>query len=84
MNVKTTLEQPVNHDRCPSRVNDWLEAMIERVRAEYREMPGLCLTVQQGSRFWHIDATACTRIFEALVAERVLRRTAAGAFIAEV
>ena len=67
----------------PGPVPDRPEALIGRVRAEYREMPGLCLTVQQACRLWQIDATNCTRILEGLLAERFLRRTATGAFIAE-
>jgi DNA-binding IclR family transcriptional regulator len=52
------------------------------VLAEYREMPGLCLTAQQACRLWQIDPATCTRILEGLVEERFLRRTPAGAFIA--
>ena len=56
--------------------------LIGRVRAEYREMPGLCLTVPQACRLWQIDATTCTRILDVLVVERFLRRTPSGTFIA--
>ena len=62
-------------------VHDRPEALMKRVRAEYREMPGLCLTVQQASRLWQIDATTCARMLDVLVAERFLKRTPAGAFI---
>ena len=57
------------------------EALIERVRDEYGEMPGLCLTLPQACRLWHMDPKTCTRILEGLVAERFLRRTATAAFI---
>ena len=58
-------------------------AVIARVRAEYREMPGLCLTVQQACRLWQINLTDCARILELLVAQHVLKRSATGVFIAE-
>jgi hypothetical protein len=59
-----------------------VQSLAERVRGEYREMPGLCLTVPQACRLWQIDPATCERILNALAAERFLTRTAAGAFIA--
>ena len=64
------------------RVDDRREVLIERARAEYREMPGLCLTVHQACRLWQIEKAACTRILDVLVAEGFLTRTLTGAFIA--
>ena len=58
------------------------EALLGRVRAEYFEMPGLCLTLQQACRLWQLDSDTCHRIFEVLLAECFLTRTAAGAFVA--
>jgi len=58
------------------------QALARRIRAEYREMPGLSLTTRQACRLWQIDAAACGRILDALVAEHFLRRTPSGAFIA--
>ena len=62
--------------------DDLPEALIGRVRAGYREMPGLCLNLQQACRLWQIDPTICTRILDLLLAESFVRRTAAGAFVA--
>jgi hypothetical protein len=59
-----------------------VQSLVERVRGEYREMPGLCLTVPQACRLWQIDRAICERVLNALAAERFLTRTAAGAFIA--
>lgn len=59
------------------------EALTRRICSEYREMPGLCLTVQQASRLWQIDASACASILEVLVADHVLKKTAAGSFVAD-
>jgi hypothetical protein len=52
-----------------------------RVRGEYREMPGLALTVQQAQRLWSLDQPTCERVFEELVLARFLRRTAAGRYV---
>ena len=81
--VMTSSEQPFGHNRSQPRADDGPEALTERVRAEYREMPGLCLTVRQACRLWQIDPTTCTHLLEVLVAEHYLRRTPTGAFMAE-
>ena len=61
---------------------DGVEQLVVRIRGEYREMPGLCLTPPQASRLWQIDRTACTRILDDLVAETFLSWTPGGAFVA--
>ena len=38
-----------------------------RVQAEFREMPGLKLTVPQASRLFSIDRASCERVLGALV-----------------
>ncbi len=55
--------------------------MLERVRSEYREMPGLKLTCEQAERLWDLDAAACERVLAALVDTKFLRRTRDGAFV---
>ena len=56
------------------------EALKARVRAEYREMPGLCLTLPQACRLWQLDVRTSASILDALVAEGFLRRTSQGGF----
>ena len=51
-----------------TRVAEW----AERVRAEYREMPGLTLTSWQMRRLWRLDASLCDAVVEALIASRFL------------
>jgi len=58
-----------------------IEATLERVRGEFREMPGLCLTPAQASRLWGLDAVASQALLEALVDAHFLRRTANGGFM---
>ena len=41
--------------------------LIERVRGEYLEMPGLRLTAQQVQRLCGIDRATCDRVLDALV-----------------
>ena len=47
---------------------------MDRVRAEYREMPGLALTTRQMRRLWLLDAGLCDTVVDALVADEFLRR----------
>lgn len=55
--------------------------LLERIRCEYREMPGLTLTVAQAQRLWALDKPACERILGTLVESGFLRRTGRGAFV---
>ena len=57
-------------------------ALLERIRGEYREMPGLRLTLPQACRLWQLDAETCEAVLHLLIAERFLSRTPANAFIA--
>jgi hypothetical protein len=51
-------------------VTDW----VDRVRAEYLEMPGLTLTRWQMRRLWLLDASLCDAVVDALVASGFLWR----------
>jgi hypothetical protein len=54
--------------------------IAERVRGEFREMPGLTLTLAQAGRLWSLDATTCADVLTELVAAGFLCRRADGAF----
>lgn len=49
--------------------------LSELVRADFEEMPGLCLTQLQIQRLWHLDPTTCEHIVKQLVSEGFLYRT---------
>ena len=78
--MMTTLSKATGGSASPGMIDG---ALMARVRGEYREMPGLCLTVQQACRLWQINLTDCTRILDVLVAQHFLKRSATGAFIAD-
>jgi hypothetical protein len=59
-----------------------LDALVARVRGEYREMPGLRLTFAQACRLWQVDARTCKTLLEQLVQEAFLYETDNGAYIA--
>jgi hypothetical protein len=58
-----------------------LEQLLLRVQAEYREMPGLCLTFAQAQRMWQLDGETCAFLLRELIARRFLRRNAKGAYV---
>jgi hypothetical protein len=57
-------------------------ALVERIRGEFLEMPGLKLTRTQACRLWSLDEAMCESALTLLVSEGFLCRTASGAFIA--
>ena len=51
-----------------------------RILAEYREMPGLRLTLRQAARLWAMDPVHCQAILDALVASGTLRHSPNGEY----
>lgn len=52
----------------------------QRILAEYREMPGLRLTLRQAARLWPLDTVDCQAILDTLVAAGSLRRSPKGEY----
>jgi hypothetical protein len=50
-------------------ITDQMRALAARVRAEYREMPGLSLTAEQASRLLGIDRPVCEQVLQGLVSD---------------
>lgn len=55
--------------------------LARRVRAEYADMPGLCLTLPQAQRLWKVDRQTCEAVFSRLIAHGFLRMTPEGQFV---
>lgn len=55
-------------------------ALLAQIRGEFREMPGLSLTLRQASRLWNLDPLTCDVALRMLVEELFLARTRLGAF----
>ena len=58
-----------------------LEALTSRVRSEFLEMPGLCVTMPQAARLWGIERPVCEQVIGALVDAAFLRRTKDGSVV---
>ena len=69
----TTIGRPC----ADANVQIWLN----RIRGEYREMPGLNLTPAQMQRLWGFEPHICAALVGSLVAARVLRCTSQGSYV---
>ena len=54
--------------------------LLRRARGEYREMPGLRLTLDQAKRLWDLDRRTCTRLLDSLVASHYLEIDGTGRY----
>jgi hypothetical protein len=63
---------PVPHEDAP---------VIDRVRNEYLEMPGLSVTLPQAERLWQIDAQTCQQVLGRLVEIGFLVQSARGRYV---
>lgn len=58
-------------ERLPVRITD---QVLRRIRTEYLEMPGLCLTLKQAQRLWGLDEATCREAMQILVDTKFLSR----------
>lgn len=59
---------------------DTTSVIADRVRAEFREMPGLALTLAQAGRLWNMDEATCANVLSQLVGAGFLCKRTDGAF----
>jgi hypothetical protein len=57
-----------------------IDVVAARIQGEYREMPGLRLTLRQAHRLFGVDATVCSLVLEQLTRDKFLVRSADGHF----
>jgi hypothetical protein len=55
-------------------------SLINRVRSEFIEMPGLRLRIEQAQRLWNLDRTSCETVLGWLVDANFLRRDGENAY----
>jgi hypothetical protein len=58
-----------------------VRALVDRVRGEFNEMPGLQLTVPQAAKLLGIEPEACRDVIDALVDDAFLRWTSSGMIV---
>jgi len=58
-----------------------LDDVLNRVKAEYNEMPGMCVTPMQAQRLWGLDSATCELVLTTLLERGVVRRTLRGMYV---
>jgi hypothetical protein len=61
----------------PATTTDWLQL----IKAEYLEIPGLCLTPPQVRRLWNLDSVTAETLIAELTDIQFLRRTPRGGYV---
>ena len=56
------------------------DALLTRARGEYREMPGMRLTIDQAMRLWDVDRQTCQWLLNSLVDTHFLAIDASGRY----
>jgi hypothetical protein len=56
-------------------------ALLQRIHGEFREMPGLKLTIPQAARLWHLDPASSREFLDMLVLDGVLHRKPDGVYL---
>ncbi len=84
--AKWAQKQPANFapcGACLAKQNHIMKVhlLVDRIRGEFREMPGLQLTLAQAQRLFGLDPTACRQVIEMLVDASFLRWTASGTIV---
>jgi len=49
--------------------------LLDRIRSEYLEMPGMTLTLAEARRFWNLDERFCQQLLTTLIESGFLRKT---------
>lgn len=57
------------------------DTLLNRIRAEYLEMPGLCLKLEQAQRLCGVERAPCLRVLDTLVDMKFLCVKADGAYV---
>jgi addiction module HigA family antidote len=79
----TSVDQPRGNKRggATSKADACITDWIQLIRAEYLEIPDLCLTKLQVQRLWGLDPLTSDSLLEALVEAKFLRRTGQDTFV---
>jgi hypothetical protein len=68
-------------DAVAVQQHEEVHKILSRIRSEYVEMPGLCLTASQARRLWHLDRDMCESVLSELVETGFLKRSRSGQYL---
>jgi hypothetical protein len=72
---------PLTSRRREARSTPTMREAVLRVEGEYREMPGLSLTLRQAARLWGLDRSTCELVLANLLERGILKRAPNGTFV---
>ena len=80
--LSKTFQKCEAHEPCTVVVHHTAseDALMRRVRSEFREMPGKRLTLGQAMRLWDLDRPTCCTVLDSLVASHFLQQDACGRY----
>ena len=64
------------HSTGARRVRDW----VQLIRQQFQQTPQLCVTAEQASRLWGLEAAELEAVLSAFVDAHLLNRTRGGAY----
>jgi predicted Co/Zn/Cd cation transporter (cation efflux family) len=64
------------HPNGARRVCDW----VQLIRQQFQQTPQLCVTAEQASRLWGMEAVETEAVLSAFVDAHLLNRTRGGAY----
>jgi hypothetical protein len=73
-------DEPSGKSQMVIRTESADPQLVDRVRAEYEEMPGMSLTLDQVVRLCGVERSMCRRVLDALVAAKFLSLKPNGTF----
>lgn len=80
--LRESLRKGEAHEPCSVVIHRTLheDALLRRVRSEFRELPAMRLTLDQAMRLWDLDRPTCCAVLESLVASHFLQHDQNGRF----
>jgi hypothetical protein len=72
--------QSTEHRPASPNADTSIDLLVERIRAEYIEQPGLRLTEAQASRLWRLDEQQCRHCLSELTGADFLKRSEDGRY----
>ena len=61
-------------NRCSQMTVAFFRKLVQRIREEFEDAPGLRMTVNEAARFWGLDFTTSERVLAELFRRGVLTR----------
>jgi hypothetical protein len=71
---------PLTNAVPPALIQEGMTLIADRIRGEFREMPGIALTLAQACRLWSLDMPTCIAALTLLIDGGFLCRKADGSY----